>query len=644
MATIEKAKSPGPLVAAESLSEVKKKTSEVLSTDAPVEKTEVDAPATGTKSGEPSKTTEHASDASAAKPSDDADEPAIKENSSHKPAPHPSGDDGTAQTTELAGSSKNGNASAASPTTEANRPSRAAAQKAQEASKARTPARRKSTTNLPGATPTGPANKRKSLGGKASAEISFKPGMIVLARLKGYSPWPAIIVEEDMLPPAVLKARPKDSTSKRKGKFSMVGIPDDEIPVAARGSSAGHWPLMFLDNFDSFSWTMFTEITLLDEAAIDAFSPRGKAKDIVKAYENAKKGLTLEEIREMKADALADPEEDEEAEDADAMDVDEPEEEEEEVEAKTPSKGKKKSTAKESASKKRKAEEEATTSKTPKKVNTGKGVKTPASAKTKTPVNGSSKKKSAATEPTPKSASKKRSAAAASEEDEEEEVSEKASKKKAKTAEKKQEKDDSQDDTASFSTKTKNLTAEKDQKEKEVMYLRHKIQKALLTTDKVPTESEVVNIDHYFQKLESYPRLEVAIIKKTKINKVLKALLRLASIPFDDKYKFKDRTLKLLDEWNQLLANDPEGSGAEPNGVKKSGDDKDNLTKSKSPEEEDIKQKPEDPKEKVEISGADAEETAEIEEDKAEKPTTSEEAATAVVEDKEAGKEVATEA
>lgn len=66
--------------------------------------------------------------------------------------------------------------------------------------------------------------------------------------------------------------------------------------------------------------------------------------------------------------------------------------------------------------------------------------------------------------------------------------------------------------------------------------------------------------------MEGYPNLEVSIIKSTKINKVLKAIIKLQSIPSDEEYNFKKRALVLLDGWNQTLANDPEASGAEPSG------------------------------------------------------------------------------
>lgn len=60
----------------------------------------------------------------------------------------------------------------------------------------------------------------------------------------------------------------------------------------------------------------------------------------------------------------------------------------------------------------------------------------------------------------------------------------------------------------------------------------------------------------YVTKLEAFPDLEVSIIRATKINKVLKAVLKLDNIPREDEFKFKPRSQVLLDKWNKLLAVD----------------------------------------------------------------------------------------
>lgn len=72
----------------------------------------------------------------------------------------------------------------------------------------------------------------------------------------------------------------------------------------------------------------------------------------------------------------------------------------------------------------------------------------------------------------------------------------------------------------------------------------------------------------YIQKLEVMPELEVGIIRATKINKVLKAILKLDNIPKEDEYKFKPRSKELLDKWTKLLA---DGGSAPAKGTVSNG-------------------------------------------------------------------------
>lgn len=95
-----------------------------------------------------------------------------------------------------------------------------------------------------------------------------------------------------------------------------------------------------------------------------------------------------------------------------------------------------------------------------------------------------------------------------------------------------------------------------ERKKKEVLFLRHKLQKGLLTRDQQPKEEEMKMMSDYLTKLEGFPDLEAEIIRRTKINKVLKALLKLDNIPKEEEFGFKPRSQVLLDKWNQLLAAD----------------------------------------------------------------------------------------
>lgn len=64
-------------------------------------------------------------------------------------------------------------------------------------------------------------------------------------------------------------------------------------------------------------------------------------------------------------------------------------------------------------------------------------------------------------------------------------------------------------------------------------------------------------MSEFVSKLEGYADLEVSIIRVTKINKVLKAILKMTSIPKEEEFNFKARSQSLLDKWNKLLASEP---------------------------------------------------------------------------------------
>lgn len=77
-------------------------------------------------------------------------------------------------------------------------------------------------------------------------------------------------------------------------------------------------------------------------------------------------------------------------------------------------------------------------------------------------------------------------------------------------------------------------------------------------------------MSEFVTKLEGYAELEVSIIRATKINKVLKAILKLNSIPKEEEFQFKPRSQTLLDKWNKLLASEqdtPAPAPATANGV-----------------------------------------------------------------------------
>jgi hypothetical protein len=94
----------------------------------------------------------------------------------------------------------------------------------------------------------------------------------------------------------------------------------------------------------------------------------------------------------------------------------------------------------------------------------------------------------------------------------------------------------------------------------------------------------------YLKDLEAHDDLEAEVIKKTKVHKVLKAIIKLNSIPKEEEYGFKQRSSELLTKWGGALAADAEpvaGTSAEPatNGVKHDESEKPEPTKEESPVE-----------------------------------------------------------
>lgn len=93
----------------------------------------------------------------------------------------------------------------------------------------------------------------------------------------------------------------------------------------------------------------------------------------------------------------------------------------------------------------------------------------------------------------------------------------------------------------------------------------------------------------YLEQLEAHDDLEAEVIKKTKVHKVLKAIMKLESIPKEEVFNFKQRSNDLLHKWGGSLAAESEPAAtasAEPtsNGAKPD-DEKSESVKAESPAE-----------------------------------------------------------
>lgn len=100
------------------------------------------------------------------------------------------------------------------------------------------------------------------------------------------------------------------------------------------------------------------------------------------------------------------------------------------------------------------------------------------------------------------------------------------------------------------------------QREKSVLYLRHRLQKGFLSRDQAPQEAEMAGMADFISQLEGYENLEPSIIRATKVHKVLKAIVKLSSIPKDELYNFKKRSAAMLEIWNKRMEAETESAPA----------------------------------------------------------------------------------
>lgn len=107
-------------------------------------------------------------------------------------------------------------------------------------------------------------------------------------------------------------------------------------------------------------------------------------------------------------------------------------------------------------------------------------------------------------------------------------------------------------------------------REKDILYLRHRLQKGLLSPTRAPKREEMPEMDRFLAQLEKYHDLEPSIMRITKIHKVLKALKKVDNIPMDEEFGFKKRSDDLLQIWNERMESECEDAS-------KPADDEENV-------------------------------------------------------------------
>lgn len=140
----------------------------------------------------------------------------------------------------------------------------------------------------------------------------FPPTSVVLAKVKGYPPWPAMVLEELILPEYITNKKPK----------SISG------PKTKSGKPIAILPVRFFSD-DTYIWIKTSDINPLTVDMIEAFlSKPSKRKDnlLQSAYELAKNPLDMELFVKYGSSGKPPPE----PEPVEEMDVDEEDDEEEE--------------------------------------------------------------------------------------------------------------------------------------------------------------------------------------------------------------------------------------------------------------------------------------------------------------------------
>ncbi|KIX02242.1 uncharacterized protein Z518_08181 [Rhinocladiella mackenziei CBS 650.93] len=377
-------------------------------------------------------------------------------------------------------------------------------------------------------------NKKKSM--TKVTHLDAKPGEYYFARLKSYPPWPSIICDEEMLPEILLNTRPV-TTKKADGTYN------EAYADGGKKEADRTFPVMFLYT-NEFAWIHNTDLTPLNPEECKDVPEKGKSKSLLAAYQVAAEGNDLQFFKNMLDDHAA----------AMQAEIDAKEARAAEKAAKAERK-KRKSEAKadtedvdmddadavaepKKSSKKRKKEIDSDDEESEKP------AKTPKTTKIKLTTN-----------KTPKTDEKK---------PKEKATKAKAEKRKSKAATS----DEEMVDAGEPEQEEKHLDPAEARKarEKEVLFLRHRLQKGFLSREQAPQEEEMPQMSTFIKKLEGYADLEVSIIRNTKINKVLKALIKLNTIPRDEEFQFRKRSVELLSQWNKILGAEP--ADAEPSGDK----------------------------------------------------------------------------
>ncbi|KAI0074405.1 hypothetical protein K474DRAFT_1601468 [Panus rudis PR-1116 ss-1] len=344
-------------------------------------------------------------------------------------------------------------------------------------------------------------------------ESTYEIRDIVLAKVRGYAPWPAMVVNPDSVPPFVTKERPN------------------------KKNQTGNWYCVRFFPAGDYAWLRPGDLSKLQRHEIQAFladPPSNKKADLIKGYRIALDPAKWEEEMEAVTAAAAEAEENAEVDQLDESDGEhEAEDDDEEVKKKP---------------KKRKRESDVPAKKT--KAKPAKKDTEPASA-AKKKANGGPKAKKNGVKSKAMVESEDEGGAA---EEEDAGPSKKTSPPPAKKAKRDK---DVEEETEGTSL---------DPEAEKVKSWRHKLQKAFLSKG-VPKDEDMPALSELFSVVENYDGMTINYLQYSKIGKVMRHIhvLPTDKVPRDDEFKFRERAKALIDKWHSVLeSNKPANGDAKP--------------------------------------------------------------------------------
>ncbi|KAG9009593.1 hypothetical protein FRB94_011856 [Tulasnella sp. JGI-2019a] len=360
------------------------------------------------------------------------------------------------------------------------------------------------------------------------AENKYNLRDVVLAKVRGYPPWPAMIVDPDKVSKTVKKEKP---ISKKTTFYCVRFFPAGD-----------------------HSWAVAKDLSRLLPHEIEAYisEPSKKNGDLKRGYEIALDPTSWEEEHDQKqADAEAAEEEMEEG--VDQLEDSDGGEEEMEADGDGSSK-KKKSTA----GKKRKREIATAEDQKKKRKNNQEAL----SAKRR-PIAGSKKVKGKGSS-TDNVESEDGEKAVDEDDDsgEKKAPTRKGAKGKATAGEDRPSKKSKKDKEEAEDAEDANLV--NDPEAQRVKEWRHKLQRAFLTAKNPPQPDDMPGYDQIFSTVENYDKLNIEYLQFSKIGKVMRRIAGMENIPRDDEFHFKERATTLVATWQSIIQAaeaDAEGKG-----------------------------------------------------------------------------------